>query len=178
MRILVLNGSLRPNGNTKQMIKAFEEGTLGSGHQVDVVDVCQKKISGCTACEYCHTKGNGSCIRKDDMQQIYGFLKEADMLVLVSPIYYHGISSQLKCAVDRFYSATYPVKPSHLKKIAMFLSSGAPDVYGGAIYSFKGDFQEYLSLDNMGVFTSCGTVSATKLTKLREFGADLIKEDI
>ena len=68
------------------------------------------------ACEYCHTKGRGSCIQQDDMQEIYLSLREADMLVIASPIYYHGISGQLKCVIDRFYSAAYPSKPTRLKK--------------------------------------------------------------
>ena len=110
MRILVLNGSPRPKGNTKQMIEAFQEGAEAAGHQVDVADVCRMKIAGCLACEYCHTKGNGICIQKDDMQEIYDLLKEAEMLVIASPIYYHGISGQLKCVLDRFYSAAYPKK--------------------------------------------------------------------
>lgn len=68
MEILVLNGSPRPHGNTSAMIEAFVEGAKQSGHKVSVVNVCQKKIAGCLGCEYCHTKGNGTCIQKDDMQ--------------------------------------------------------------------------------------------------------------
>ena len=49
MRILVLNGSPRPNGNTKGMIEAFREGAVSAGHQVDVMDVCRMKIGGCLA---------------------------------------------------------------------------------------------------------------------------------
>ena len=62
------------------------------------------------------------------------------MLVLASPIYYHNISGQLKCVIDRFYSAAYPVKPPHLKKAAMILSSGDADMYDGAMFSYQGDF--------------------------------------
>ena len=58
MRILVLNGSPRPKGNTKQMVDTFREGAESVGHQVDVINVCKKKIAGCLAFEYCHTKGN------------------------------------------------------------------------------------------------------------------------
>ena len=60
------------------------------------------KISGCLACEYCHAKGRGECIQKDDMQKVYALLKKAEMLVIASPVYYHGISGQLKCVLDRF----------------------------------------------------------------------------
>ncbi len=175
MRILVLNGSPRPKGNTKQMIDAFKEGAKTAGHQVDVVDVCRKKIAGCLACEYCHTKGNGVCVQKDDMQEIYSLLGEADMLVIASPIYYHGISGQLKCTLDRFYSAAYPRKPRNLKKVAMILSSGDPQMYDGAMFSYKGDFLEYLGLEDMGVFTAHGgeNGSPAKLKGLREFGMSL-----
>lgn len=62
MNILVLNGSPRRNGNTAAMVAAFSEGARESGHDVQIVDVCQKRIAGCMACEYCHTKGNGTCV--------------------------------------------------------------------------------------------------------------------
>lgn len=175
MRILVLNGSPRPKGNTKQMIEAFREGAVSAGHQVDVVDVCRKKIGGCLACEYCHGRGNGTCIQKDDMQEVYALLKDAEMLVIASPIYYHGISGQLKCVIDRFYSAAYPIKPPKLKKVAMILSSGAANMYKGALFSFEGDFLDYLGLENMGVFTAHGAEngSETKLEELKNFGSSL-----
>ena len=175
MKILVLNGSPRPRGNTKQMTEAFRTGALSVGHQVDVVDVCRLHINGCVACEYCHTKGKGACIQKDDMTQVYDLLKEVEMLVIASPIYYHGLSGQLKCVIDRFYSAAYPTKPPKLKKVAMILSSGDPDMYDGALFSFEGDFLGYLGLENMGVFTAHGAEngSKAKLEELRAFGASI-----
>ena len=175
MLILVLNGSPRPNGNTKGMVEAFREGAVTAGHPVDVVDVCRLKIGGCLACEYCHTKGHGSCVQKDDMQEVYALLKEAEMLVIASPIYYHGISGQLKCVIDRFYAAAYPTKPPHLKKVAMILSSGDANMYDGAMFSYQGDFLDYLGLEDMGVFTARGgeNGSAEKLEELRDFGMSL-----
>lgn len=175
MNILVLNGSPRPQGNTKQMINAFKEGAESAGHQVTVIDVCKKKINGCLACEYCHTKGNGTCIQKDDMQEVTACLQEADMLVLASPIYYHGVSGQLKCVIDRLYAPAYPSGPARLKKVAMILSSGADGVYDGARFSFDGDFVGWLGLENMGFFTAYGAENGApeKLAELRNFGASL-----
>jgi multimeric flavodoxin WrbA len=114
MNILVLNGSPRQNGNTAKMVTAFCEGAESSRHTVKTVNVCKLNVKGCLACEYCHSKGNGKCIQKDDMQDIYSLLKDTNMLVLASPIYYHGISGQLKCVIDRFYSALYPAAPKSL----------------------------------------------------------------
>lgn len=176
MDILVLNGSPRPNGSTKQMVEAFREGAVYAGHKVNVVDVCRKNIGGCLACEYCHTKGHGSCVQKNDMQEIYDLLKSAEMLVIASPIYYHGISGQMKCVIDRFYSAAYPTKPDRLAKVAMILSSGDPDMYDGALFSFKGDFLDYLGLENMGVFTAYGAENGSQQKKkeLYDFGVSLM----
>ena len=154
MRVLVLNGSPRKNGNTAQMVKTFTEGLEKSGHEFDVVEVTRKNIHGCLACEYCHGEGNGQCVQKDDMQDVYPLLAKADMLVIASPIYYHGISGQLKCTIDRFYSAAYPKKPKQLKKVAMFLSSGDDNMYDGAKFSYDGDFLGYLGLEDKGIYTN------------------------
>ena len=109
------------------------------------------------------------------MQEVYSLLGEADILVIASPIYYHGVSGQLKYALDHFYSAAYPRKPRNLKKVAMILSSGDPNMYDGAMFSYKGDFLEYLGLEDMGVFTAYGMEngSASKLKELLDFGKNL-----
>ena len=154
MNILVLNGSPRPQGDTAKMVAAFKEAAGTSGHEVTEINVCRRNIYGCLACEYCHGKGAGTCVQKDDMGEIYEKLQDADMLVLASPIYYHNISGQLKCVIDRFYAALYPAAPERLKKAAMFLASGDADMYDGARFSFEGDFLGYLGLENMGLFTN------------------------
>ena len=173
MKILVLNGSPRTQGNTAQMVSAFREGARSAGHEVDIVDVCRKHIGGCLACEYCHGQGRGQCVQSDDMTEVYALLREADMLVLAAPIYYHGISGQLKCVIDRFYAVAYPSKPPRLKKIAMFLASGDAAMYDGALFSYQGDFLDYLGLTDMGVYTVHGGVGPKKLAELRSFGASL-----
>ena len=136
MRVLILNGSPRPNGNTKQMIRAFCEGLEKAGHAFDELDICRMNVHGCLACEYCHRKGNGQCVQKDDMGKVYQLLGEVDMLVIASPIYYHGLTGQLKCCIDRFYAALYPKKAMKLSKISMLLVSGDADMYDGAMFSY------------------------------------------
>ncbi|MCR5515777.1 MAG: flavodoxin family protein [Lachnospira sp.] len=154
MKILVLNGSPRLNGNTARMVKTFHQAAEKHGHQVKIFNVCKMNIKGCLACEYCHGKGHGKCVQKDDMQEIYAELNDTEMLILAAPIYYHGISGQLKCVIDRFYSALYPTAPATLKKVAMFLSSGDDNMYDGAKFSYDGDFLGYLGLEGMGIFTN------------------------
>ena len=166
MKVLVLNGSPRPKGNTAGMVAAFQEAAEKCGHVVKVFSVCKMDIKGCRACEYCHGKGHGVCAQKDDMQEIYAELKNAEMLVLAAPIYYHGISGQLKCVIDRFYSALYPTAPSTLKKVAMFLSSGDDNMYAGAKFSYDGDFLGYLGLEGHGIFTNHDTNVLEKIKEM------------
>ena len=176
MRVLILNGSPRPKGNTKQMIDALCEGLEKAGHEWDELNVCRMNIHGCLACEYCHGKGVGNCVQKDDMQNVYELLKTTEMLVIASPIYYHGLSGQMKCCIDRFYAMLYPNKPEKLSKVAMLLSSGDPDMYDGALFSYQGDFLDYLGLEGMGVFTTQGYdpgVKAEKQAEIRRFGESL-----
>lgn len=173
MNILVLNGSPHPDGNTASMVAAFMEGAMKNDHQITVVPVCRKTIAGCIACEYCHTKSDRTCIQKDDMQEIYPVLDRADMIVLASPVYYHGFTGQLQCAINRIYALD---KPRKLKKAALILSSGDDAVYDGAIYAYHGSFLEYLGLENMGIFTAFGEQNKSEelLEKLKTFGENLI----
>ena len=166
MKILVLNGSPRPNGNTAGMVKTFHQAAEEYGHQVKMINVCKMNIKGCLACEYCHGKGRGQCVQKDDMQEIYAELNDTEMLILAAPIYYHGISGQLKCVIDRFYSALYPTAPATLKKVAMFLSSGDDNMYDGAKFSYDGDFLGYLGLEGMGIFTNHDNDVMEKIRKM------------
>ena len=172
MKILVLNGSPRPNGNTAAMVEAFVEGARENGHNITVVPVCQKKIAGCLACEYCHTKGEGQCVQKDDMQEVYPVLAEAEMIVLASPIYSHSLTGQLQCAINRIYALD---KPKKLKKAALILSSGDDKVYDGAIFEYQNSFLNYLKLENLGIFTAYDkqNKSEEKLNELRAFGRSL-----
>ena len=84
MKIAVLNGSPRKE-NTSAMVDAFCEGAKAAGHQVDVYHVGKMSINGCLGCEYCHTKGNGKCVQKDDLEKIMPAYTDADMVVFASP---------------------------------------------------------------------------------------------
>lgn len=80
------------------------------------------------------------------------------------------MSGRLKCAIDRLYSAAYPVGPKKLKKVAILLSAGVSDIFEGALYSYENDFLGYLGLEDRGAFTAPGNVSADKLEEIKVFG--------
>lgn len=172
MKILVLNGSPRENGNTMHLVNAFRAGAEEMGHTVQVEDVAQMNIRGCMACEYCHTKEPGVCVQKDDMQQLYPEIRSADMLVFASPIYYFTLSAQLQSVIHRTYAVGVP---QNIKKTALILSSGSAYVYGPAIAQYYSSIVEYWKVENAGIFTSNedANQSKEKWDELYRFGKTL-----
>ena len=122
MKILILNGSPRLNGNTIHMVNGFKAGAEDAGHSVQIENVAHMNIRGCMACEYCHTKERGICVQKDDMQKLYQEILSADMLVFASPIYYFNLSAQLQSAIHRTYAIDIP---KNIKMTALIMSSGS-----------------------------------------------------
>lgn len=103
-KICILNGSPRFNGNTKQLIVRFISGAEAAGHEVTCFDLQEMKIHGCLGCCNGGKSVESPCVQKDDMTQIYPVYEKADIVVLASPMYYWGISGQLKCAFDRLFA--------------------------------------------------------------------------
>ena len=150
MKVLILQASPRANGNTAWMAEEYRKAAEAAGHQVTLVNVSKKKIAGCLACEYCHGKGNGACIQKDDMQEIYPMMAEAEALILAAPIYYFTLNAQIQAPIQRMYCVN---KPAKVQKMALMVSSYAPGVYEGAKAEFR-DICNYWSAENMGVVTA------------------------
>ena len=161
MNILILQGSPRANGNTAWMAEEYKKAAESAGHQVTIVDVAKKKINGCLACEYCHTKGDGACIQKDDMQELYPLMNEAEVLVLAAPIYYFTLCAQIQAPVQRMYCVN---KPAKVKKMSLLMSSYSPNVYDGAIGEYRG-ICNYWQVENMGVVTAKDDEQKTDATR-------------
>jgi len=170
MKILVLNGSPHPKGNTKALIDAFTKGAQSAGHSVVECPVGTMSIKGCIGCEYCHTKGEGKCIQKDDMEKVYPELASADMIVLASPVHYFGLSGQMESAIARFYA---PFKPA-AAKYAMILSSGSPGVFAGIEGQYKA-MMAFFGSEDLGIKEVVGedNKSEAALADLEAFGASI-----
>ena len=169
MKIAILNGSPRKE-NTAAMAEAFRQGAEAAGHEVEVLHVGKMKINGCLACEYCHGKGAGKCIQKDDLEKIMPAYLESDMVVFASPIYYFAPTAQLEAAWQRVYCIGKPAKAT---KTALLLSS-ASGFYEAAIAQYKG-FNAYTGIQDLGIFTATGeeNKSEAKLAEIRAFAEAL-----
>lgn len=103
-KIIVLNGSSRKSGNTSALVREFVRGAEQAGNTVTVFDLGSMQINGCKGCFGGGKNPDSPCVQKDDMEKIYPAYKEADVLVLASPLYYWTISGQLKTAFDRLFA--------------------------------------------------------------------------
>lgn len=170
MKIAVLNGSPKV-GNTAAMVNAFADGAKEAGHEVEILHVGKMKIGGCIACEYCHTKGEGKCVQKDDMEKVMPAYKDADMVVFASPIYYFDVTAQLSAAIQRVYAIGKPAKAS---KAALLLSSASPNPYDGAIATYK-SILAFTGIEDAGIITAAGSENSSeaKMAEIRSFAKAL-----
>lgn len=100
MKILLLNGSPRKNGNTAAALKTLCT-ALGNAHDTEYADLYAYSVSPCLSCYQCKKNG-GNCIQKDDTNTLLEKISSADCIVFGSPVYWWGISAQLKLVVDKF----------------------------------------------------------------------------
>ncbi|MBQ8170822.1 MAG: flavodoxin family protein [Oscillospiraceae bacterium] len=101
MRVLVLNGSPKSErSNTLNITKAFLKG-FPEDTEVEYVNIYKLNIKPCVGCFSCWSKTPGKCVIKDDMQELYGKIEAADIVIESFPLYFFGMPSQLKCMTDR-----------------------------------------------------------------------------
>jgi multimeric flavodoxin WrbA len=99
MKILGIYGSPRSGGNTEMLLDEALKGASDAGAEVGSIRCCDLNINGCIECGGCDN--TGTCVVDDDMQQVYPLLLQADAIILASPIFFYGITSQAKALVDR-----------------------------------------------------------------------------
>ena len=102
--IVILNGSPRRNGNTSALVKEFTKGAESAGNTVTEFFLDRMNIHGCKGCFGGHSSKQCPCVQRDDMASIYPAVRDCDVIVLASPLYYWNMSGQLRTAVDRLFA--------------------------------------------------------------------------
>ncbi len=135
MNILILSGSPRKGGNTELLVEAFVKGA-SQKHHVEVVSVHDYKVNPCLGCNACFKSKDNTCAQKDDIPIIYEKMAHADMLVIASPVYFYGLSAQLKTIIDRFHNPIRDTFP--IKKMALLLVGAAtlPELFDSILTEY------------------------------------------
>ena len=128
MLVLALQGSPR-KGNTYRMVTSFLNKCKELGARTEMLEVAKMNISGCRECDTCSTKG--FCPIDDDMQKVFFLLREADVVVMATPVFFYGPTAQLKAVIDRsqtLWSKKHVFKlndPGSNSRIGILFSVGA-----------------------------------------------------
>lgn len=103
-KIVVLNGSPRRNGNTSALVREFTKGAESVGNTVTEFFLDRMNIHGCKGCYGGDNSRVCPCVQRDDMDQIYPVVKDSDVVVFATPMYYWHMSGQIRTAIDRLFA--------------------------------------------------------------------------
>ena len=167
MKILVITGSPRKNGNSATLADHFIKGAKEAGHEIVRFDAAFKKVHPCIACNTCGM--DGPCVFKDDFEFVREHIVGADCVVFATPMYYFGISAQLKAVIDRFYAINGSI---HVPKKAVLLMTYANTAASEAV-PIKSHYEvllSYLGWTDAGLVIAPGVwpVGAIRHTRFPE----------
>lgn len=162
MKLLVIESSPHKNGSSNLLAGEFIRGAEEAGHIVQVFDAARASLHPCLACDACGM--GGPCVQKDDMAQLRRDLLDADMALFVTPLYYFGMSAQLKIVIDRFYSFNGELSAKGLKTALIAAAWDSNDWTMRDLEAHYKTLCRYLSFQDQGMIlgNGCGTVSMTK----------------
>ena len=175
MKIIILEGSPNRNGSSNMLAEQFCRGAEEAGHTADVVDAAHLDIHPCTGCIHCGYEG--PCVQKDDMEKIRGRILDADMVVFVTPLYYYGMSAQLKILVDRFCAFNSSIQRRGMKSAMISAAWNSDDWTFDALEAHYQTLVKYLNLQDMGAVwgRGCGTPGMTQRSRYMKEAYELGK---
>jgi len=134
MKLMGFNASPRKNGNTAWIISKILDVAKKNGAETEMFHSAELDIKPCCGCLGCK-KGGMECVINDDMQKLYEKIKEADALLLGSPVYMGQMSGQAKIFTDRLFAHFSPRFSPHFKegsiqkkKLLLVFDQGNPDI--------------------------------------------------
>ena len=145
MKVLILNGSPRANGNTSVAVREMENVFKASGVDAETIQIGSKNIRGCIACNRCATMGK--CAFDDAVNEIAEKFERADGLVVASPVYYASANATLVACLDRLFYST------HFDKTMKVGASVACARRGGCSATFD-ELNKYFTISGMPVASS------------------------
>ena len=175
MKIVVLMGSPNRNGSTSILVDSFRKGAEEKGHNVEIIDVCGINVSPCTGCVACGYEGE--CVQNDDNEYIRKALLSCDMLVFATPLYYYGMSAQLKTVIDRFCAYNSSLNRRHLKSALLTVAWNSDDWTFDALTAHYKTLVRYINFKDKGIILGygCGSPSMTRNSEYPELAYKLGK---
>ena len=165
MKVIVLLGSPNREGSTSILAKEFVRGATEAGHECEVLEICQMDIHPCIGCVACGYEG--PCVQKDDTEIIRAKMLSCDMVVFATPLYYYGMSAQLKMVIDRFCAYNTSLNKKNLKSVLLTVAWNSADWTFEALVSHYKTLVRYINFEDKGMVLGygCGTPGMTQNSK-------------
>lgn len=186
-KVLIVNSSARKKSNSAILSERVARGAAEKGHTVETVELGALDIRPCRGCDACLAPNSKGCVVRDDMQPLYPKVRDADVLVFSSPIYWFNLCGQIKQFIDRLYAiAANP--DAEGKSILASKKIGAVLVYGDVDPFASGCVNAIRSLQDICSYSGAEWASALYgsayeqgealeneelLAKAKEYGAGL-----
>ncbi len=176
MKIVILKGSPNKHGSSNMLADNFIKGAKEAGHTITEIDAAHSDISPCIGCVHCGYEGE--CALSDDMDEIREEILKSDMMVFVTPLYYYGMSAQLKILIDRFCSRNFSIQQKNFKSALLTVAYNSDDWTFDALEAHYDTLIRYLNLNDCGrvLGYGCGTPSMTEFSKYPDEAYRLGKE--
>ena len=149
MKIVMITGSPHVKGTSALLVERFIAGAETKGHQIEKMEAAFLNIHPCTACEYCKT--SNTCVFQDDMGLWNERILNADLLVFVTPLYYFGMSTQIKAVIDRFYANNEALQDKHIKTMLLATCADEEAWAKDALLLHYQTLCRYMNFHNQGV---------------------------
>lgn len=192
MKVMGFVGSPRNEGNTAWIVNQILTGAKEQGAETQSWNSSDLDIKPCRGCLGCHQGGQDrGCIIKDDMQDLYGELEQADVLVLGSPIYMGQMTAQTKIFTDRLFAHISPRFSPHYKekavktKLILVFTQGNPDAAMFQVYiDYTTHMFQLLEFDVQGVHVVAGMRNESAqerqdlTTAMKDVGSSLVSAQV
>lgn len=159
-KVFIVSSTPRNNGNSDILADEFARGATEAGHSVEKVNIREIDLKYCIGCLACQK--TGKCVLNDAMNALYERVQNSDVLVFATPIYYYGMSGQLKTFLDRL-NPLYP-KTNRFKSV--YLIAAAADTEESAVHGAAVGVQGWI--DCFDGVTLDGTISGLGVDKAGE----------
>lgn len=141
MKVLGILGSPRKGGNTEKLLDEALRGAASAGAEPEKVILSELRISGCDECDAC--RDTGDCSKSDDMEPLYEKLLSAGGVIVASPIFFYGLTSQTKAFIDRcqaLWQRKYSLNEEPAARCGLFISTSGGQgarVFEGSLLTMR-----------------------------------------
>lgn len=173
MNIFVITGSPHRHGSSDLLAERFIQGAIEARHKVERFDAAFANLHPCLGCDRCGM--NGKCVQKDDMGKVLEKLLSSDLVALVTPLYYFGMSAQLKILLDRFYAVNGQIQSKRMQSVFLSVCWNGDEESMAALKHHYDTLCGYLNWQDRGAIygLGCGTRSMTAGTPYPELAHQL-----